>query len=64
MRWFKPAELVTKYGIRGNIRMPVGTHGLFKAIFSAPIKQNDTVMLVLYKRVFPKFPQQGVVECH
>jgi hypothetical protein len=56
VRWFKPAELTTKYGHRGHIREPVGTHGLFKATFSAPIKQNDTVMLVLFKRVFPKFP--------
>jgi len=56
VRWFRPAELVTKFGLRGNIRESLGNKGLFKAIFSAPIKQNDTVMLVLYKRVFPKFP--------
>jgi hypothetical protein len=62
VRWFKPAELTTKYGHRGHIREPVGTHGLFKASFSAPIKQNDTVMLVLYKRVFPKLPSLGVIE--
>lgn len=37
---------------------PVGTHGLFKAHFSAPIKQNDAVILNLYKRVFPKMPRQ------
>ena len=54
VRFFKPAELVTKFGLRGHIREPLGTHGLFKAIFSAPMKQNDTVMLMLYKRVFPK----------
>jgi len=54
VRWFKPAELVTKFGLRGHIREPVGTHGLLKAIFSGPITQNDTVMLILYKRVFPK----------
>lgn len=63
VRWFKPAELTTKYGLRGHIREPVGTHGLLKASFSAPIKQNDTVMLVLYKRVFPKFPHDGRVIC-
>lgn len=56
VRWFKPAELVSKHGLRGHIREPIGTHGLLKAYFSGPIKQNDTVMLVLYKRVFPKFP--------
>lgn len=60
VRWFKPAELATKHGLRGNITDSVGTHGLFKAQFNAPIKQNDTVMLILYKRVFPKFPAQGI----
>jgi pre-rRNA-processing protein TSR1 len=60
VRWFKPAELVTKCGLRVKIKEPVGTHGLLKAGFSAPIKQNDTIMLILYKRVFPKFPTAGV----
>ena len=59
VRWFKPAEMVTKHGLRGNITEPVGTHGLLKALFSAPIKQNDTVMLILYKRVYPKLPEKG-----
>ena len=54
VKYYQPAELVTKHGLRGHIREPVGTHGLFKAIFSAPVTQNDTVMLILYKRVFPK----------
>lgn len=58
VRWFKPAELVTKFGLRGHIREPVGTHGLLKAIFSGPITQNDTVMLILYKRVFPKLKEE------
>ena len=57
VRWFKPAELATKHGLRGNIRESLGNKGLFKAVFSAPIKQNDTVMLILYKRVFPKLPE-------
>ena len=60
VRWFKPAEMVTKHGLRGHIKEPVGTHGLLKASFSAPIKQNDTVMLVLYKRVYPKLPPAQV----
>jgi len=59
--WFKPAELYTKHGLRGHITDTVGTHGIFKAQFSAPIKQNDTVMLVLYKRVFPKIPDEGII---
>jgi len=60
VRWFKPAELYTKRGLRGHIREPVGTHGLFKAQFSAPITQNDTVMLILYKRIYPKIPTEGI----
>lgn len=51
-----PLHQVTKHGLRGHIKEPVGTHGLLKAAFSAPIKQNDTVMLILYKRVYPKLP--------
>lgn len=61
VRWFKPAELATKRGLRGTIKEPVGTHGLFKAQFSGPITQNDTVMLVLYKRVFPKVCVPGTL---
>ena len=57
--WFKPAELVTKRGLRGHIKESVGTHGLLKALFSGPITQNDTVMLILYKRVFPKLPSSS-----
>lgn len=59
VRWFKPAELVTEHGLRGHIRESVGTHGLYKASFSGPIKQNDTVMLVLYKRIYPKIPEKS-----
>jgi len=61
VRWFKPAELVTKHGLRGHITEPVGTHGLFKALFSAPITQNDTIMLILYKRVYPKIPLGDII---
>lgn len=53
---------MTKHGIRGHIKESVGTHGLFKAQFSGPITQNDRVWLVLYKRVYPKFPEEGRVE--
>ncbi len=63
VRWFKPAELVTLQGLRGHIKESVGTHGLYKALFSGPIKQNDQVLLVLYKRVFPKVPTiQDMIE--
>ena len=60
IKWFKPAELVTKYGLTGHIKEPVGTHGLMKVIFNKHIKQNDTVCLPLYKRVFPKLLEDRI----
>lgn len=61
VKWFKPAELVTKYGLTGHIKEPVGTHGLMKVNFNKAVKQNDTVCLNLYKRVYPKMVGGEVV---
>lgn len=51
--WFKPVELTTRSGRRGNIRESVGTHGHFKALFDKPLLSNEPVALHLYRRVFP-----------
>jgi len=54
IHYFKPVELKTKYGKRGHIKQTLGTHGHMKVGFDGQLKQNDTVLMCLYKRVFPK----------
>ncbi|CAB3411233.1 unnamed protein product [Caenorhabditis bovis] len=55
IEWFKPVELFTPSGRRGHIREAVGTHGHMKCKFDQQLSAQDSIMMALYKRVFPKW---------
>nr|XP_022302874.1 pre-rRNA-processing protein TSR1 homolog isoform X1 [Crassostrea virginica] len=61
IEWFKPVELRTKWGRRGHIREPLGTHGHMKCVFDGHLKSQDTVLMNLYKRMFPKWTYNPTV---
>ncbi|XP_055342142.1 pre-rRNA-processing protein TSR1 homolog isoform X2 [Paramacrobiotus metropolitanus] len=55
INWFKKVRLTTKHGRTGEIKEPLGTHGHMKCRFDGQLQSSDTVLLKLYKRVFPKW---------
>uniref|UniRef100_A0A182K2L8 Pre-rRNA-processing protein TSR1 homolog n=1 Tax=Anopheles christyi TaxID=43041 RepID=A0A182K2L8_9DIPT len=62
--YFKPCKLRTKLGRVGHIKESLGTHGHMKCVFDAQLKSHDTVLLYLYKRVFPKWTYEDcIVSC-
>ncbi|VDM95713.1 unnamed protein product [Thelazia callipaeda] len=64
IEWFKPVELYTQHGRRGHIKEALGTHGHMKCVFDQHLNAMDTVMMNLYKRVFPKWTYSPVTPLH
>ncbi|KAF2880196.1 hypothetical protein ILUMI_25997 [Ignelater luminosus] len=62
--YFKPIKLRTKYGRTGHIKEPLGTHGHMKCVFDGQLKSMDTILMNVYKRIFPKWNfEECIVSC-
>ena len=55
IKYFKPVQIQSKNGLTGHITASLGTHGLMKCTFNDWVKHNDTIMMPLYRRVFPNW---------
>ena len=57
------------YAVVGNasaLSITLGTHGHMKCVFDKPLKAQDTVLMCLYKRLFPRWsytPDIGFPPC-
>ena len=63
INYFKPIQLTTKKGLRGNIIESVGIHGYMKCIFSDYIKSNDKKGLLFLIKFFSIFFNRSCFVC-